>query len=57
MDTIAHFLSNNPIALVGVIILLSFVGYAIVKRLAKLALFLLVAGVIAYFLLRWLGRV
>ncbi len=57
MDKIAHFLANNPVALVAAIILLSIIGYAVVKRLAKVALFLLVAAAVAYFVLRWLGKV
>lgn len=42
MQEIADFLSANPLFLLPLAFLLAIVGYALVKRLLKMALFLIV---------------
>jgi len=56
MEKIISFISSNPILLGISIFLIAIVAYAVVKRLAKLALFLLVLAAVAYFILKWLGK-
>ena len=57
MEKIISFISSNPILLGIAIFLIAIVAYAVVKRLAKLALFLLVLAAVAYFILKWLGKI
>ncbi|HZV13642.1 MAG TPA: hypothetical protein VFA55_10550 [Candidatus Kapabacteria bacterium] len=57
MNRIISFISSNPILLGVAIILISIVAYAVVKRLAKFVLFLLVLAAVAYFILKWLGKI
>ena len=56
MEHVALFLRGHTIILAIVIIFASFFVYAIVKRLAKLALFLLVVAAVAYAMLKWIGK-
>lgn len=57
MSHIIDFIANNPILLGVVILVLALIAFKILKHVAKLALFLMVLGVVAWLVLRWLGKI
>ena len=54
MSAVTHFIANNPVLLGVVIFVIALIVYSLVKKLAKLALFLVVLAVVAWFVMRWL---
>ncbi len=56
MKQLLGFIAGNPILLGVVIFVLALMVYALIKKLAKLALFLITLALVAYAVLHWLGR-
>ena len=57
MNRVIDFIANNPVLLGVVILVLAIIAFKILKRVAKLALFLVVLGVVAWMVLKWLGKI
>lgn len=56
MKHVIDFIAGYPILLGVAILVIALIAFALLKRLAKLALFLVTLGVVAYVILHWLGK-
>lgn len=56
MKHVISFIAGNPILLGAVILVIALMVFALIKKLAKLALFLVTLALVAYVVLHWLGR-
>ena len=56
MKPVIDFIAGNPILLGVTILILALMVFSIVKKLAKLALFLVVLGLVAWGVLHYLGK-
>ncbi len=56
MKHVIGLIAGNPVLLGVAIFLIAIVVFALLKRLAKLALFLVTLALVAYVVLHWLGR-
>jgi hypothetical protein len=56
MTDVVEYLLANPLLLAPILGLAAMVAYAILKRLLKLAMILVIAGVLYMLLLEYVGR-